>query len=306
MLSGKHYVNWSAKEQLSTPLLLDWIDENARERTILFAPHDRRAARCGPTALTKRACADRAAECIFGDGNRDADDLKFFGGLVYQRICYLRLKYKKFNNKIGRAAANMVYEEIEDRVLLARIRKLMMDEFPEWARLHVYWRTLPHINQFYRIKPTAASEVPKARTKTTLTLPSRRDRLQMLTRAPGTRIRRRTLKIEATATNPVPRNPTPEIVFESVPSVEVNDNTENTVPAIGSQDSLSELQRLELQIQLKKLELEAEEKKGAAELQRAQIEAENLSHRRDEHHEMEKLFAFAVGAGIAVLLCNTL
>ena len=32
------------------------------------------------------------------------------------------MKYQRFNKKIGRAAANMIYEEIEDRALVTRIR----------------------------------------------------------------------------------------------------------------------------------------------------------------------------------------
>ena len=65
------------------------------------------------------------------------------------------------------------------------------------------------------------------------------------------------------------------------------------------------MQQLELQIQLRKLELEAEEKRNALELRKAQIEAESLSRRQDERHEIAKLLAFAaVGAGMAVLLCN--
>lgn len=82
--------------------------------------------------------------------------------------------------------------------------KLMVDEFPMWARLHVYWRTLPHFNHLYCPTLTAASKPCSGRFKAKLPLLSRRHRLQMLTT--GSMMRSRTLKVEATAAQPFPSN----------------------------------------------------------------------------------------------------
>ncbi len=134
-------IEWS-KDQLST-LFLDWLDDHPRERAVLFAP--REGSRPGPTTLTKSICAARAAEFLFADSEWEREDPKYLAKSVYNRICQLyvsrpslfsihvrlllflltwirRVKYEKFNKKIGRTATNMAYEEIEDRALIARIR----------------------------------------------------------------------------------------------------------------------------------------------------------------------------------------
>ncbi len=115
---------------------------------------------------------------------------------------------------------------------------MVQDKFPEWIRLHAYWRTLPHLNQFYPdVAHTKKSELPKPRARTKTPLPSRSNRLKMLTA--GTTIRRRTLKIEATAPKSITRDSTvrhfyyfthalkftdlyqPEIICDSDPLLEV-------------------------------------------------------------------------------------
>ena len=59
--------------------------------------------------------------------------------------------------------------------------------------------------------------------------------------------------------------------------------------------SLSAAQQLNLQIELKRLELEFQEKQNAAELHRAQVEAEN--RRQNDRNEMVKhLIVFVTGS----------
>ena len=59
------------------------------------------------------------------------------------------------------------------------------------------------------------------------------------------------------------------------------------------------MKRLELRIQLKKLEIESEERKREAEIRRAQVESDK--RRQDERLEvLRQLIAFAVGAESSV------
>lgn len=144
-------MNWS-KNPRPSQRLLDWLDAHAHERDILFASAGTLPVRRGPNALTKRACVQRAAEYVFVDEDEHADedlqrrvaaDPAHFGNVVYFYIRNLcasprislsrtpadipcgrgrRTRYKRFNDKIGQAAANMIYEDINDRVLLGHIR----------------------------------------------------------------------------------------------------------------------------------------------------------------------------------------
>ena len=74
--------------------------------------------------------------------------------------------------------------------------KLMADEFPMWARLHVYWRTLPHINHLYRAASVAGPSMGCSKAK--IPLPSRINKFQRL--KTGSTIRR----LGSTATRPLP------------------------------------------------------------------------------------------------------
>lgn len=77
------------------------------------------------------------------------------------------VKYHQFNKKIGSGAAQMKYKDIPKGPLRNKISmcsrfcdiggsdiqktldKLMLSTFPQWSRLHFYWRTDPHYNTFW-------------------------------------------------------------------------------------------------------------------------------------------------------------
>ncbi|KAF8957518.1 hypothetical protein BDZ97DRAFT_104070 [Flammula alnicola] len=166
-------INWSTKDAR----LLDWLDENPVEREIIFQKESIKGQK-----FSKRECTIKAAREIF---SVDAD-------IIIRRIAqkdpahlrkkladyfrHLKVKYQKFNKIIGPAASNSRYEDLEVGGETHRtIERLLTDSFPIWTRLHVYWRTLSHYNQYYsssnssqkaRKPPPSSGVVPsKARTR---------------------------------------------------------------------------------------------------------------------------------------------
>ena len=83
--------------------------------------------------------------------------------------------------------------------------RLMAIELPEWARLHVYWRTMAYFNQFCGTAPMPASSTVHARAMLPLSTTSRRpNRLRVLTVGSMTH---RTAKINSAANRPSQENP---------------------------------------------------------------------------------------------------
>ncbi len=82
-------MNWT-KNPRTRLRFLDWIDAHERERSILFGPPSSPTARRSQNTLTKRACAQRAAEYVFGNEDADEDsrrlvktDWAHLGSLIY-------------------------------------------------------------------------------------------------------------------------------------------------------------------------------------------------------------------------------
>ncbi|KJA23888.1 hypothetical protein HYPSUDRAFT_214918 [Hypholoma sublateritium FD-334 SS-4] len=306
MTSSYSLANWS-KDPRKGLRIMDWVDSHAREREVLFTPP---GIKRGPNTLTKIECSRRAAQAIFSDAygvNTNANrpvvkNPPYTDRLVNDYIRTLRRRYQNFNRKIGPVASNMRFEDVQDGTLLRQmIEKLMKNELPEWARLHVYWRTMGYFNQFCGTTPMPASSTVHVRAR--VPLPTRMNKSRMQTARPTNR--RHTTKVDGTSrtTRSSRTNSTPEyIVIEDTPppegfavdQIDV-ELVEKSKPMITTARNNYSLKQLKLQIQLKKLETESQVKRDAAEIQKLQIEAESRRQKLDMARQL--IAAFTAQAG---------
>ncbi|KJA23891.1 hypothetical protein HYPSUDRAFT_561640 [Hypholoma sublateritium FD-334 SS-4] len=307
----KEYIRWWKHPEKDIQLF-DWLDENERERKTLFSPgylRDRRNPL--PYGLTKMECGLRAAAALFaGDPQRGQDyaaNPRRFSMSVHDHIRSLRFKYRRFNSKIGAKVSNMAYVDIQGP-LLQKIDQLMLVECPEWIRLHFHWRTDPYYNQYWpKDQPTAREKPVQANA------PER----QLRKSSPGLVNQKRALQASAVrvrdgqnkANSPVMELPTPRENSNSGTTQVRSSSTTQEIETLASEGghasvihggatnldgSITSIQRLELLIQLRKLDIEREDKKYAAELQRAQVEAANR-HQSEKHEIMKQLADYVTG-----------
>ena len=178
-------VEWS-KNPRHGQRLLDWLDENRNERKILFSLEPRPHGRLNKVQCGRRAAAVLFSEDVDLKGAYAANP-KYYSTIIVDHIrrWYVapsstlglicnhghtllvarRYKYRHFNNNIGAEAARMKYRDLKGP-LLDKISKCLkfskvhahktslcldtaMLKFPEWSRLHFYWRTNPLYNKFW-------------------------------------------------------------------------------------------------------------------------------------------------------------
>ncbi|KJA23872.1 hypothetical protein HYPSUDRAFT_54058 [Hypholoma sublateritium FD-334 SS-4] len=260
-----------------------------------------------------------------------------YGQVVIYHINYQwKEKYRVFNNKIGAAASILPYSEIRvDGELHMRIEKLMEDEFPYWSRLHLYWRTNPYYNTFYNSPSKAPNKGPAT---LSISLPKRTAgnsaSTGVMTRKrkledsgasvprPGSSKNSPRKQFIVVEDSPSPRSSSPDAEDERGESSSKDaalaritaeykgrkrdrkDSPPRYQGPEGSGDTAltasqrHELRMAEIQLRRQELELEIQEKKSAAEMRRAQIEAEAHSQ-REKHELMMRLMEFVTGAGEA-------
>ncbi|KJA23892.1 hypothetical protein HYPSUDRAFT_54069 [Hypholoma sublateritium FD-334 SS-4] len=164
--SPQKLVEW-AKNPNKSQSLLDWLDANEYERKVLFN-HKRI-----PLRLNKVECGQRAAAALFSDDidlkAAYAANPRYFSNTILDHLRHWGVKYRRFNRKIGSWAARIKYKDIPKGPLRDKINKLMLSTFPQWSRIHVYWRTDSYYNTFWSGKepnnPPPKSLSPKCASK---------------------------------------------------------------------------------------------------------------------------------------------
>ncbi|KAF5325528.1 hypothetical protein D9619_009879 [Psilocybe cf. subviscida] len=146
--------------------LLDWLQNHPLERQCLFNPKAGRH-------LTKATCLNMAAQTIFAQDENPANSVAVkadptpFGCAIMSLIkTQWRPKYQKVNKAVGRTAARIPYTDFDPNSDAKKVAEVGMIRFPQWARLHEFWRLLPEFNQFADKGESSSRATGRKRKKT--------------------------------------------------------------------------------------------------------------------------------------------
>ncbi|KAH9172101.1 hypothetical protein EDB89DRAFT_1851580, partial [Lactarius sanguifluus] len=146
-------VQW---DNLCTDQLVDWLEDNPEDHQKLFSDlsHDAKKENrpCRVAKGSKSTFHVKMAEYIFSvdvDARVHVDvkeDIKKYSKAVENWITYLKHKYHKFTQELGRTGAGLMIEEIRKDSNLSNILDKLLTGFPIWECLHGFWCMLPSFN----------------------------------------------------------------------------------------------------------------------------------------------------------------
>ncbi|KAJ7351345.1 hypothetical protein DFH08DRAFT_957668 [Mycena albidolilacea] len=150
-------ISWT-KDLSRSDRLMTYIDTNVQERTRHFsdstkAAHDEER---DPTAgkTTKMGFYAKIADAVF---SVDADakvrkDFKSnpdkYAKSVENYLNSLRKRYRETNSELGQTGAGLRLEDVVEGSDIHNKIQAIKISFPQWERLHGWWRTLPNYNPF--------------------------------------------------------------------------------------------------------------------------------------------------------------
>ncbi|KDR77054.1 hypothetical protein GALMADRAFT_155716 [Galerina marginata CBS 339.88] len=137
--------------------LLAWMDGHPVEKNILFSktgyPRRRKADKSMPSS--KGHCYMLASKAVFSEDENPeireavAKNPHHFAISTQNHIHSWIRKYQQFNEEIGADASNLAVEDIKVGTQAHKAVEAQLEYFPLWKRLHIHWRTYPHINVYY-------------------------------------------------------------------------------------------------------------------------------------------------------------
>ncbi|KAJ7157566.1 hypothetical protein C8R43DRAFT_826483, partial [Mycena crocata] len=154
---GAARVSWD-KDPTRAERLLDWLETNVDDRIKLFSDSTQDAAQEGRKKkkgkTPKIAYYKMIAEKVFSvdaDESLRADYQKKpirYARSVENYIKRLRKRYGEINKELGQTGAGLRVEDVEPGSEIENKIQTIKAEFPQWERLHGFWRTLPNFNPF--------------------------------------------------------------------------------------------------------------------------------------------------------------
>ncbi|KDR77029.1 hypothetical protein GALMADRAFT_425907 [Galerina marginata CBS 339.88] len=131
--------------------LLQWFREHPEARDVVFSHPMTAAQREAGHLPTKTKCYLDAAKDLFSIDDDPAirkkasqEPLLYAKKIKSRMLTSWKTKYQKINKEIGSKASNSRYEDLDSK------SRQKTQCFHLWRSLHVYWRTNPYFNPYWK------------------------------------------------------------------------------------------------------------------------------------------------------------